>query len=177
MALAAFLFSMLLSGALLAQKPEAEFPIVKQFGGIYPIENATYFPDADRIYNIVIEVKTNDKNNEINVALINIARLMNLHVMGGVKPENLHVVAIIHGSATTSIMNDDAYLKRFNVKNPNTDLIKELRKAGLKILICGQSMLARNVREEDLAEGVEISLSMLTAFTTYQLQGYASLQF
>lgn len=169
---------MLISSYVFSQKPDAQYPIIKSYGGIYPIGNATVLPDPDEVYNIVVEIKSCEEDaSKINSALINIARLLNLHALGGVKKENLHVVAIVHGPATTSIMNESSYKKRFKVSNPNSGLIKELLGADVRIIICGQSMLARNVSEGNLIEGIEISISMLTAYTTFQLQGYAALTF
>lgn len=160
------------------QAQRAQFPAVKKFGGIYEIPFATVNPQPDLEYRIVIDVKGGSTDpGDINPSLNNIARLMNLHVLGGAKLENMKVVAVIHALATNSIITDRAYEKKFDRKNPNTDLIKELQDAGVKIMICGQSMLARDVDERDLAKGVEVSISMLTVMTTYQLQGYAALQF
>ena len=171
-----FLFSSQISA--IAQRGEAQFPAVKNFGGIYEVPFATVNPESDMEYKIAIEVKMGSSNpDQLNPALSNIARLMNLHVLGGAKKENMHVVAIVHGLATTSVITDEAYKRKFNMSNPNTELIKELRAAGVEIIICGQSMFARDVNKDELAEGVQVSISMLTAFTTYQLKGYAALQF
>ena len=166
------------SGMSYCQYGDAVFPVIKGYGGIYNIPFATINAEPDLKYKVAIEVKMGSTDPaEINPALNNIARLMNLHVLGGAKEENLEVVAIVHGLATTSVITDEAYKKRFEVSNPNTNLINRLKSAGVKIILCGQSMRARNVDQDELADGVEVAISMLTAFTTYQLNGFAALQF
>mgnify|MGYP000498149542 CR=1 FL=1 len=47
-----------------------------------------------------------------------------MHAEAGMKPEQLKVAMTIHGGAWKDMLNDDAYLEKFNTKNPNTKLIK-----------------------------------------------------
>jgi intracellular sulfur oxidation DsrE/DsrF family protein len=154
------------------------YPLIKNFGGIFDIPYAQEKPDPTMEYNIVIEVeRAIDYADSINWALNNVARLLNIHVMGGVKPEKLHVVLAIHGGAAYSIMNNDAYRAKYKVDNPNTALLDELEKAGVKIFVCGQSLIARKIDRMKLVPQVKIASSMLTTLTTYQLKGYAALKF
>jgi intracellular sulfur oxidation DsrE/DsrF family protein len=113
----------------------------------------------------------------VNTALDNVARLMNLHVVGGVPVEKLHVVVALHKEAIFTLMDNDTYQKKFKTDNPNLGLLKELQQAGVKIVACGQSLLKRNVDYQKLAPGVEVATSMLTTVTMYQLKGYAMLKF
>lgn len=97
--------------------------------------------------------------------------------MGGVKPENLHVVLADHGGAAYALMNNDAYHAKYKVNNPNTALLEELEKAGVKIFVCSQSLVARKIDRMKIVPQVKIASSMLTTLTTYQLRGYAALKF
>ena len=154
------------------------YPVIKNFGGIFDIPYAEEKPDPNMDYNIVIEVEhAIDNADSVNWALNNVARLLNVHVMGGVKPEKLHVVLAIHGGAAFSVMNSDAYRAKYKVNNPNIALLEELEKAGVKIFICGQSLIARKIDRMKLVPQVKIASSMLTTLTTYQLRGYAALKF
>ena len=102
---------------------------------------------------------------------------MNLHVMGGVPPEQLNVVVAIHGSAIWSVINDQAYTKRYGIANPHIPLFEELLAQGVKIVVCSQSVFKRKIMPEELAPGLEMATSALTVLTTYQLKGYALLKF
>lgn len=169
-------FICLVSGTTHAQ--DARFPLVKGYGGIYEIPEAVEYPSKDRVYRIVVDIKTGaDGYKTINPGLINLARLMNLHGLGGVSKENMEVVAVIHGEATISVLSDEAHENRFETENHNTDLIKSLQDAGVKLFICGQSLRARKVNANELVSNVAISLSALTVLTTYQLDGYALISF
>ena len=68
-------------------------------------------------------------------------------------------------------------MRKFGIDNPNIDLIKELKDSGVKLTVCGQSLIARDVKPDEVVEEVEIATSMLTVVTTYQLLGYAVLKF
>jgi len=63
------------------------------------------------------------------------------------------------------------------VNNPNLKLYEELNAAGVKMFVCGQSLIARKIDRTKMVPEVKIATSMLTTLTTYQLKGYASLKF
>ncbi len=153
-------------------------PVIKGYGGIFDIPYAEEKPDPTVDYKIIIEIATaSDKPDSTNWALYNVARLINLHVMGGVPKEKLHVVLAIHGGAAFSVMNNEAYKAKYGVDNPTLKLFKELDQAGVKMFVCGQSIIARNIDRLKMVPEVKVASSMLTTMTTYQLKGYAALKF
>ena len=154
------------------------FPVIKNYGGIFEVPDAVEKPDPTLDYKIVIELATgSEKPGVYNASLNNIARLVNLHAVGGVSKENLHVVVAIHGEASYSIMNDEAYRAMYKTTNPNLDLYKELAEAGVKFFICGQSLISREIDRTKMIPQVGIATSMLTTITTHQLMGYAVMKF
>jgi intracellular sulfur oxidation DsrE/DsrF family protein len=163
-------------GSLLAQA-QYQYPVIKNFGGIYPIDQATVVPDAKQEYDIVIDVFSGEDPMILNSALNNVARMINLHAISGVHPDSIHVVLAIHGMATKTILNNDGYVSRHGIENPNQNLISELKEAGVKLTVCGQSLIGRKIDLDEVNENVEIATSMLTTVTTYQLKGYTLLKF
>lgn len=153
-------------------------PVIKSQGGVFEIPNAAERPDPALVYNIVIEVeRESTKPDTINWALNNVARLLNLHAVGGVPSRNMNVVIAIHGGATYTTMSNEAYREKYKVDNPNLELYRELEKAGVKMVVCGQSLVARKVDRTRLVSEVKVAVSMLTTLTTYQMKGYAVLKF
>ena len=135
-------------------------------------------PDPSLTYKIVIElVSASDDPKEVNQALNNVARLINLHVSGGVPKKNMEVVVAIHGGATFTITDSKTHENTYKCPNPNLELYKELAEAGVKLVVCGQSLLARNVDRATIIPEIKIATSMLTTVTTYQLKGFAYLKF
>ena len=129
-------------------------------------------------YNIVIDASTGTENpDQLNLSLEFVARLINLHIVGGVPLEKLHIVLAVHNTSVTALLDNEAYQMKFKTNNPNLELIKELKQAGVKIAVCGQSLIRRGIDPKQHATGVEVATSMLTTFTTYQLKGYAAIKF
>jgi len=163
-------------GSLLAQTIY-QHPVIKNFGGIYAIDDATVVPDASQRYDIVIDLLSGGDPNQLNSSLNNVARMINLHAIGGVHPDSIHVVLAIHGKATSVVLDDEGYESRYKVKNPNIKLINELKDAGVKLTVCGQSLIGRKIDPDEVNENIEIATSMLTTVTTYNSKGYTLLKF
>lgn len=172
------LVSMLVLSSLLAFSQKRINPVIKNYGGVFDIPYAQEKPDPNIDYNVVIEIeRESEKPDSLNWALNNVARLINLHAMAGVKPERIHVVIAIHGGAINTVLNNQAYQKKFKMDNPNIGLYEELEKAGVKIVACGQSIVFRKIDRFSMVPQVKIASSMLTTLTSYQMKGYAVLKF
>jgi len=169
---------LVISLAALAQFPKKVNPVIKSQGGVFEVPFAVEKPDPALTYNLVLEIeRPSDKPDTINWALNNVARLLNLHAVGGVPSSRMNVVLAIHGGAAYTTMNNEQYRAKYKVDNPNLELYRELQAAGVKMFICGQSILVRNIDRDRLVPEVKPAVSMLTTVTTYQLRGYAYLKF
>jgi intracellular sulfur oxidation DsrE/DsrF family protein len=154
-----------------------EFPVINagKYSGVFPVKDITEVPDPKMQYKLLYEMTQENSDsalNEPDYSLVEIARLINLHVGSGIPLKNISVVVVTHGPALHSISTDKAYQLKFKMNNPNLKLIKDLEKAGVRFIACGQSMLFLNVKEEDLVPEVKISLTAQSALTGYQLKGY-----
>jgi intracellular sulfur oxidation DsrE/DsrF family protein len=167
-----------LTFAFAANGQTAQFPIIKGFGGIYEIHEATERPDPNGKFKIVIDLASPaDDPKQINRMVDNIARMINLHGIGGVKHEHIQVKVAVHGGAVFSILGDAYYEKLYGYKNPNLPVYEALKDAGVEFYICGQSLIARDMKPSDMWQGAQLALSMLTTLTKYVPQGYMLLRF
>ena len=158
----------------MAQEQEAQYPIVKGFGGIYPIEQATKFPDTTLTYRLVIDVTAKAAGPSlINPSLNNVARLLNLHGLGGVPADQLEVVAVIHSAATPLVLAPEAFQRETGHPHPDAAIVHALQQAGVHFYVCGQSLRARGYEGLPLLPAIDVSISALTILTEYQLRGYA----
>jgi intracellular sulfur oxidation DsrE/DsrF family protein len=156
----------------------AQHPLVKEYGGIYEVPEAIERPDGSLEYFVLVDMTTAPENNvEVSRFVDNIARMMNLHGLAGVSKDRLHVKVVVHGGAIATVMNNEEYKKRYEVDNPNIPVYKALEAAGAEILVCGQSLRARNLKKENLYDGINVALSALTTVTTYAPKGYTVLKF
>jgi len=154
-----------------------EFPVINagKYSGVFPVKDITEVPDPNMQYKLLYEMSEENPDsalNETDYSLVEIARLINLHVASGIPLKNLSIIVVAHGPVLHSISTDQAYQKKFKMNNPNLKLIKDLEKAGVRFIACGQAMSFLNVKEEDLLPGIKISLTAQTALSGYQLKGY-----
>ncbi len=153
-------------------------PVIKHFGTVTEVPFSVENPDIKLDYKVVVEVSSdNPKPENVHEFFDKVAAVVNLHALGGIPLNKLHVVMVIHSSAAQFVLNNDEYKKKFNVDNPNIPLFKELKEAGVKIFVCGQSLNKRNIPKENVTPEVRPSLSAITTLTTYQIKGYALLKY
>lgn len=168
------LLVLLMANQLTAQERKWVNPVIPNYGRIIDLENVDVAPNPDLVYNIVIEIVHDmDKPERLNFYANNVARLINLHAVGGVKTENLKVVVVIHAQATHSVINNEAYKAKYNVDSPYEKYFKELDDAGVDLIVCGQSLTMFGHQRSDVLPQIKVATSALTAISTYQLQGYA----
>lgn len=149
-------------------------PIIKDFGAVYEIPDAVEKPDPKLNYKILVDlVMASSKPDTINLGIEAACTLLNLHGVGGVPKEKLKMVIAVHNAAGFTVLNNEAYRARYRVDNPNLPMIKALQDAGVKIVVCGQTLKKRGIDPSTLAPGISVATSALTTITTYQLKGYA----
>ncbi len=95
-----------------------------------------------------------------------------MHGKAGVSPERLKVAIVVHGAASKDVLSNDAYRKRHGVDNPNLPLLVALKKAGVRIYLCGQSAGSRDIAAAEMAAPVEMALSAMTAHLVLNSEGY-----
>ena len=153
-------------------------PIVKDFGSVWEVPFAQERPDSKMKYDIVVDITdAAAKPDTINVYLEAVATLMNLHGVGGVPAKNINMIVVLHKMAINSIFTNEMYQKRFKMDNPNLPMIAALKAAGVKFYTCGQTLFRARIPQESIIPDVEIATSALTTLTTYQLKGYAMINF
>lgn len=162
-----------------AQTPVSKTgPLIDGFGKAYLINNADLQLNTNAEYKVIFDIYTdNSKGNQINPLLNTVARFLNMHAQQGVLKENMKVAVILHGAATKSALSSDAYQKKFETSNPNSDLIRKLNNADVAIYVCGQSYFASGYQLNDKSSDVKLALSALTALVEYQTNGYQLINF
>jgi intracellular sulfur oxidation DsrE/DsrF family protein len=156
----------------------AIYPIIKgaPMAGAIPIKNPEELIDPNMQYKLLMNftqaATTPAKAKEINGALAEVGRIMNLHIAAGVPVKNLTVMLIAHGSALFSLLDNAHYQKKFKRDNPNIALVKELQAAGVQFAACGQAMKFLDIEKETLLPGIKLAYSAKTVISTYSLKGY-----
>jgi intracellular sulfur oxidation DsrE/DsrF family protein len=160
--------------ALIMPMAPAAAQVINGYGTVRPMKEAQEPPSPELRYRIVFDItKAAEQPAKVNPGLDRVARFVNLLAREGIRPTRGDLVAIIHGPATPSTLNADAYRKRNGAPNPNTDLIRQLTAAGVSIRVCSQALAGHRIAAADVDEGVQIDVAGVTTLANLQLRGYS----
>lgn len=161
-----------------AQNNRVDGKIIPDFGKTFKVDNPEIKTDTSAILKVIFDVaKSPEDSSQINSYIVTAARFLNMHADAGMDISQLKVALTIHGGAWKDILTDDVYLEKYGTKNPNTTLIQQLTKAGVEIILCGQTANFRKVSRADANPDVKFALSAMTALLQYQNNDYQFIKF
>ncbi len=153
-------------------------PVIEQFGPAYDVGSPDFVTPVDMTYRAVFDVaQSPEAADQLNPRIESLARFLNMQARAGVKPEQVKLALVVHGEASKDMLSNAAYKARLGVENPNAPLLAALQSKGVRIIVCGQTAAHRGFSRKDLAPGVEISLSAMTALVVLQSEGYGLIAF
>ncbi len=146
--------------------------VIPAFGKVASVTDADMRIPAGTEFHIAFDLAAANEST-LNRTLESAARFLNMQVEAGVPAERIHLAIVVHGSATFDVAGAEAYERKYpGAENPNAALVDALIKAGVRIIVCGQSAAGQGVKKTDLLPGVELALSAMTAHALLQQQGY-----
>ena len=147
-------------------------PVIPKHGSVVRLPNAAHQPRQGT--KVLIDVTRGSEPAEVNAAIEKIAKYLNIYAGGGAEPAKGQFAVIFHGDATLAVLNDDAYSAKFNTKgNPNLDLLHQLHEHGVELFVCGQTLISKDAKPEEVAVFVDTAVSALTVVVNLQADGYA----
>lgn len=153
-------------------------PIITDYGKVWQVAEPDFKTDTSKTYKAVFDIMNSPENlSQTNASLETAARFFNMHAQSGVPLKQLKVALVVHNKASKDVAHSKAYKAKYGVENPNEVLLKQLMDAGADIIFCGQSSASRGFPKEDLIEGVQISLSAMTALIQLQDDNYRLIKF
>jgi len=167
----------------ISNKNKYMFPVIKSpDAAVVVVNNIDEKPDPNLDYKIVLDLTGFPEREEkkgkvdsvaVNWALEEIGRLYNLHVAAGIPKNKIQLVAAVHANAMASFFTNEAYREKYKIDNPNLAIIDQLSKAGVKFLVCGQSLIFWGYRKEMLIPQAKLTLTAQTTLSSYQMKGFA----
>lgn len=154
------------------------FPLIRgsKMTGVLPVEFITHKTDPDAEIRLVFDFTQVTANNaqatHVNEGLEEVVRILHLHLATGIKKEKIYPVIVFHAGAVQSILNNDFYQRQYNTPNPNADMIQQLSVSGVQLVVCGQSVLLRELTPDDFLPEIQFALSAKTTLSYYQSKGY-----
>jgi len=171
------LVSFIFCTSLSAQTKKAG-PIITNYGKVWEIKDPDFIVDHAKEFKVVFDIMNSPEDySAINATIETAARFLNMHAQSGIPKGQLKVALVVHNRASKDIITNAAYKKRYGTDNPNSELVKALLDTGGQIIFCGQSSLSRDFPKEELIDGVQMSLSAMTALIQLQDEDYRLIKF
>lgn len=157
--------------------PSRTGPIIQDFGPVFEVDApdfATPLGETKAVFEVAAGA---DQPDQLNAHIVSLARFLNMSGRAGVPSENLKLALVVHGTAGKDLLNHEGYRAKYGVDNPNYELIQALRGFGVQVVLCGQTQMSRGLPRNQLAPGVQVALSAMTALLALQNQGYNLVSF
>ena len=139
--------------ASLAGSAFAAGPLIAQYGAVAPVTQPGELPDTALDYKVVMNVTSAGPEGAPPPALEAAARLANLLTQSGVPAGHRHIVVVLHGAATSAVLNEAAAKAKGRGVNPSADLISKLTEAGIQRAGVRPSARQSHDRTSGRAEG------------------------
>ena len=166
-------FILICSAIYFSEAKEKVYPAIQGYGAINPIPFETLKPDPSKQYRYVTELGYGiEDKKEVSIFLDYAARMYNAHIYAGIPKENMDLSFVIFSGQTTAALSNEEYEKRFDIPNPNAPLLEELKAAGVRVIVCGQSMMKQNLAPDMIYPGMEMAVSRFTATSDLMHNGY-----
>ena len=164
--------------ACLATSParsQAGEALIRKVGASSPIPKPEFPAPKDLVYKVSWDVTEGAaKPGEAVSGYSRAANFLAMSDDAGVPRRNVHLALIVHGTATPTLLNNDAYKAATGADNPNLALLQALHDAGVQIIVCGQALINRKVPRDQLLPFVKVSASATMARAVLHAQGYAN---
>lgn len=164
--------------------PMFQYPLIKEHGGIVVLPDAAQQPKQNS--KVVLDIISDKKSGKVITGFDRAALILNQYTQANAGTENgLKLSIILHGPATQAALSDEGYARHTEPyardqgsgKNPNLDLIRQLKKAGVEIYVCGQALAHHGYGTDEVAPEVTVAVSAATVNINLQTDGYAYIPF
>lgn len=155
--------------------PQYQHPRIKDYGGIVVLPEAAEQPRQGS--KVLLDLLSDETRGNVLKGLDRAAIIANLYEQAGVGlSDGMQLAVVVHGPATKAVLSDAAYARHHQdsgeSKNPNLELIRRLKDAGVEIYVCGQALARHKFRTQDVAAEVTVAVSAATVHVNKQRDGY-----
>ncbi|HEY7409080.1 MAG TPA: DsrE family protein [Gemmatimonadaceae bacterium] len=88
---------------------------------------------------------------------------------------NVHLAVVVWGTATHSLLKNEAYKAAKGTDNASIPLLQALNDAGVQVIVCGVALINRKLSPSDLLPFVKVAPTATHALATLHAQGYGIL--
>lgn len=150
------------------------YPLIPKFGGVSPLRDVDAQTHRAADFKILVDVTSNGAENDQPYASPErLARLANQLACSGMPKQCMHIVALLERSARDASFSNATSREYMTHDNPNLDILRALKKAGVKLVVCGQMLAEGGMTARDIEPSVTVALSALAVPIFYEPRGYS----
>ena len=169
--------ALLVSCSLFAQ-PSTASPVIPEADGFVIIPGGQHSPSKTRTYKAVWDgTKFPKDSSQLLPAINNAGSELNALAVSKISISNAKFVIVFHGAALNGILDDEHFKAKYGILNPNLKVLEELKKAGVKLFVCGQNLLSEKIDPKIISKDVTVASDALIVLMDYQNEGYALMSF
>ena len=141
--------------------------------GASPLAKDVTFPASKTLtYRVAYGVNVGpEKPDSVVPGFRSVANFLYVSDANGVPRSNVHLAVVIWGSATHSLLRNDAYRAARGVDNASIPLLQALHDAGVQVIVCGEALINRKLSKDDLLPFVKIAPTATLGLATLAAQG------
>jgi len=135
--------------------------------------NPTFPASKDLAYRLVWAVNVGpDKPDSVVPGFRSPANFLYVGDANGIPRANQHLAIVVWGTATHSLLKNEAYRAARGTDNASITLLQALNDAGVQIIVCGEALINRKLNRADLLPFVKVAPTATMALATLAAQGY-----
>ncbi|MDZ7632496.1 MAG: DsrE family protein [Gemmatimonadaceae bacterium] len=168
----ALLFAALVATALPAQAPQST--VITHPGATYaPVPNVTFGGDAALTYRFAWAIaESADSAGQVTPGFAAPARVLNTLVADGVPRDRIHLAIVARGPAAVDMLDNEAYRAIKGRDNPNLPILRLLAAQGVRLIVCGQTMVGRKLPRDGFPSFVLVSRAATVAQARLAAEGF-----
>jgi intracellular sulfur oxidation DsrE/DsrF family protein len=149
-------------------------PVITHVQANYaPVPNVDFGGEALLTYRFAWAIaEAADSAGQITPGFLAPARLLNTLVADGVPRARIQLAIVARGPAAAELLDNAAYRARFNRDNPNLPLLKALADQGVRLIVCGQTVVGRKLPRDSFPAFVKVSRAATVAQARLAAEGF-----
>lgn len=164
--------------------PDFQYPLIKGHGGIVVLSQAAQQPKKNS--KVLLDITSDEKSGGVIKGFDRAALILNQYTQAGAGTDNgFKIALVLHGPATKGALSHEAYARHSKPyarslgadKNPNLELLQELKKHGVEIYVCAQALAHHGYAMDEVAQPVTPAVSAATVNINKQMEGFAYIPF
>lgn len=155
-------------------QPSTPGSIITHPGATYgPVPNVTFAGDASLTYRFAWAfAESADSAGHVTPGFLAPARVLNTLVADGVPRERIHLAIVARGPAAVDMLDNEAYRAIKGRDNPNLPILRLLSAQGVRLIVCGQTMVGRKLPRDGYPPFVLVSRAATLAQARLAAEGF-----